>query len=139
MADQLTDDQISEFKEAFSLFDKDGDGPISLSWDLFSLSPPQIGSVSGVLLIFWICYLLIISFWFDGSREPFDFDFRCCFCVWVSCLFLDRSWCLRGFRRFWCWSSMFMVWFLNDIFSLICAAEWCLSFFDSDSPLDPWI
>ena len=26
MADQLTDDQISEFKEAFSLFDKDGDG-----------------------------------------------------------------------------------------------------------------
>jgi hypothetical protein len=34
MADQLTDDQIAEFKEAFSLFDKDGDGnipsPISL-------------------------------------------------------------------------------------------------------------
>ncbi|KAB5560716.1 hypothetical protein DKX38_005673 [Salix brachista] len=26
MADQLTDDQISEFKEAFILFDKDGDG-----------------------------------------------------------------------------------------------------------------
>ena len=26
MADQLSDDQISEFKEAFSLFDKDGDG-----------------------------------------------------------------------------------------------------------------
>ncbi|CAG7865749.1 unnamed protein product [Brassica rapa] len=29
MADQLTDDQISEFKEAFSLFDKDGDGTFS--------------------------------------------------------------------------------------------------------------
>jgi hypothetical protein len=28
MADQLTDDQIAEFKEAFSLFDKDGDGMI---------------------------------------------------------------------------------------------------------------
>ncbi|CAN1337692.1 unnamed protein product [Linum perenne] len=28
MADQLTDDQISEFKEAFSLFDKDGDAII---------------------------------------------------------------------------------------------------------------
>ncbi|CAL9176457.1 unnamed protein product, partial [Musa hybrid cultivar] len=26
MAEQLTDDQIAEFKEAFSLFDKDGDG-----------------------------------------------------------------------------------------------------------------
>ncbi|KAM7515568.1 hypothetical protein LguiA_005151 [Lonicera macranthoides] len=25
MAEELTDDQISEFKEAFSLFDKDGD------------------------------------------------------------------------------------------------------------------
>ncbi|RUS31510.1 calmodulin-1 [Jimgerdemannia flammicorona] len=28
-ADQLTEDQISEFKEAFSLFDKDGDGTIT--------------------------------------------------------------------------------------------------------------
>lgn len=26
MADKLTEEQISEFKEAFSLFDKDGDG-----------------------------------------------------------------------------------------------------------------
>jgi Ca2+-binding EF-hand superfamily protein len=33
MADQLTDDQIAEFKEAFSLFDKDSDGmaPLPLS------------------------------------------------------------------------------------------------------------
>ncbi|XP_073270438.1 calmodulin-7-like [Primulina huaijiensis] len=29
MAEQLTGDQISEFKEAFSLFDKDGDGCIT--------------------------------------------------------------------------------------------------------------
>ncbi|KAE8660347.1 Calmodulin [Hibiscus syriacus] len=29
LADQLTEDQISEFKEAFSLFDKDGDGCIT--------------------------------------------------------------------------------------------------------------
>jgi calmodulin len=26
MVDQLTEEQIAEFKEAFSLFDKDGDG-----------------------------------------------------------------------------------------------------------------
>lgn len=26
MANELTEDQIAEFKEAFSLFDKDGDG-----------------------------------------------------------------------------------------------------------------
>ncbi|KAI5066871.1 hypothetical protein GOP47_0017399 [Adiantum capillus-veneris] len=29
MAEQLSGDQISEFKEAFSLFDKDGDGCIT--------------------------------------------------------------------------------------------------------------
>jgi hypothetical protein len=38
MADQLTDDQIVEFKEAFSFFDMDGDGraplPLSLSLTL---------------------------------------------------------------------------------------------------------
>ena len=28
-AEQLTEDQIAEFKEAFSLFDKDGDGTIT--------------------------------------------------------------------------------------------------------------
>jgi len=29
MAEQLTEEQITEFKEAFSLFDKDGDGTIT--------------------------------------------------------------------------------------------------------------
>ena len=31
MADQLTDEQIAEFKEAFALFDKDGDGMFVMS------------------------------------------------------------------------------------------------------------
>jgi hypothetical protein len=31
MADQLTEEQIAEFKEAFSLFDKDGDGEFRIS------------------------------------------------------------------------------------------------------------
>eukprot|EP00980_Cylindrotheca_fusiformis_P019151 scaffold6486_cov96-Cylindrotheca_fusiformis.AAC.15 len=31
MADQLTEEQIAEFKEAFSLFDKDGDGEFFIS------------------------------------------------------------------------------------------------------------
>jgi len=31
MADQLSEEQIAEFKEAFSLFDKDGDGK-KYSW-----------------------------------------------------------------------------------------------------------
>lgn len=29
MADQLSEEQIAEFKEAFSVFDKDGDGTIT--------------------------------------------------------------------------------------------------------------
>jgi calmodulin len=29
MAAELTDEQIAEFKEAFALFDKDGDGTIT--------------------------------------------------------------------------------------------------------------
>jgi hypothetical protein len=32
MADQLTEEQIAEFKEAFSLFDKDGDGEFLVDW-----------------------------------------------------------------------------------------------------------
>lgn len=34
MADQLTEEQIAEFKEAFSLFDKDGDGEFVSRMDL---------------------------------------------------------------------------------------------------------
>ena len=33
MADQLTEEQIAEFKEAFSLFDKDGDGECLVAAD----------------------------------------------------------------------------------------------------------
>ncbi|CAN7087012.1 unnamed protein product [Brassica oleracea var. botrytis] len=40
MADQLTDEQISEFKEAFSLFDKDGDGSSLLILLSLSLAVP---------------------------------------------------------------------------------------------------
>ena len=49
MADQLTEEQIAEFKEAFSLFDKDGDGTITTKelgtvgyfgniWDIFRVT-----------------------------------------------------------------------------------------------------
>jgi Ca2+-binding EF-hand superfamily protein len=31
MSEQLTEEQIAEFKEAFSLFDKDGDGIVVFS------------------------------------------------------------------------------------------------------------
>jgi len=38
MADQLTEEQIAEFKEAFSLFDKDGDGAYKIVCQVLSLS-----------------------------------------------------------------------------------------------------
>ena len=56
MAEQLTEEQIAEFKEAFALFDKDGDGSITtkvtlflfrnleLSWDLLVRTQPKPNS-----------------------------------------------------------------------------------------------
>lgn len=37
MAEQLTEEQIAEFKEAFSLFDKDGDGMFFSFFFFFTL------------------------------------------------------------------------------------------------------
>jgi hypothetical protein len=58
MADQLTDDQIAEFKEAFSLFDKDGDGTVRSPHTLFlSLSlrvPSDLSSVGGDARRTWL-------------------------------------------------------------------------------------
>ncbi|MFQ6651214.1 hypothetical protein Gotur_022081 [Gossypium turneri] len=51
MADQLTDEQISEFKEAFSLFDKDGDGPLSFSLFFFAL----------LLQYLFVAFILILA------------------------------------------------------------------------------
>jgi Ca2+-binding EF-hand superfamily protein len=42
MADQLTDDQIAEFKEAFSLFDKDGDGKLLRLPSMPPASPSRV-------------------------------------------------------------------------------------------------
>ena len=44
-ADQLTEEQIAEFKEAFSLFDKDGDGTITTK---------ELGTVSSIRLLLGI-------------------------------------------------------------------------------------
>lgn len=38
MAEQYTEEQIAEFKEAFSLFDKDGDGECFLRSEYYGLS-----------------------------------------------------------------------------------------------------
>ena len=48
MADQLTEEQIAEFKEAFSLFDKDGDGTITTK-ELGTVMR-SLGQVSFILL-----------------------------------------------------------------------------------------
>jgi len=38
--EQLSEEQIAEFKEAFSLFDKDGDGTITTKVRVASARPP---------------------------------------------------------------------------------------------------
>lgn len=87
MADQLTDDQIAEFKEAFSLFDKDGDGMI----------PFEIFFVFGIGVFSWfrgflirsgsICAIVVIKFSVnreircvvDKHEISFFFSFRVIF------------------------------------------------------------
>jgi Ca2+-binding EF-hand superfamily protein len=51
MADQLTEEQIAEFKEAFSLFDKDGDGTITTK---------ELGSMNEIIIDAMINYILFI-------------------------------------------------------------------------------
>ncbi len=51
MADQLTEEQIAEFKEAFSLFDKDGDG----KW-------PNFVCLGGLLAVRSFHHLLGVKF-----------------------------------------------------------------------------
>jgi len=54
MADQLTEEQIAEFKEAFSLFDKDGDGTITTK---------ELGTVMRSLPAEWLNF----NFFWDGN------------------------------------------------------------------------
>ena len=51
MADQLTEEQIAEFKEAFSLFDKDGDGTITTK---------ELGTVMRSLPAEWLAFKLFL-------------------------------------------------------------------------------
>jgi hypothetical protein len=57
-ADQLTEEQIAEFKEAFSLFDKDGDGTITTK---------ELGTVSGSLLQSSALWPTVTIFYGSGS------------------------------------------------------------------------
>ena len=70
MADQLTDDQISEFKEAFSLFDKDGDGQI-----LSPLSDVSFFLLLSDLLICWSNVFAVFHMLCPCSGNVLRFDF----------------------------------------------------------------
>ena len=78
-ADQLTEEQIAEFKEAFSLFDKDGDGSITtkeLGTVMRSLNlNPTEAELQDMVSVFFLFYF---TFWFmDGNGiSPFFLCFR---------------------------------------------------------------
>jgi hypothetical protein len=66
MADQLTDDQIAEFKEAFSLFDKDGDGKFKVP--LFSSF--CFRKMACVLVLVLAAAVVVIHVMLDALRLP---------------------------------------------------------------------
>lgn len=91
MAEQLTEDQISEFKEAFSLFDKDGDGLIFLLFISFLIilthTPYKV----------FVCFCLDFGygfFYFHGEFFVSLIDYEYCsgfelatslFLLWIEC------------------------------------------------------
>lgn len=87
MADQLTDEQISEFKEAFSLFDKDGDGA-----KLFFFSPFFVYVLRDFIFanscchrslrVVYFCVFFLIFFFFCSVVDFFFFGSD-----WLLCLF----------------------------------------------------
>lgn len=77
-AEQLTEDQISEFKEAFSLFDKDGDGLIILQNFLHFLSfhtRTYVFFFFTILFGFWIWVIFIFHVGFVCFVD----------CLWKNC------------------------------------------------------
>ena len=77
MADQLTDDQIAEFKEAFSLFDKDGDGLFSQIPFSFSFSFIFFSSFLDLVIHIYFFFLHVSCLYL----LPFCFLFLCLFVI----------------------------------------------------------
>ena len=71
-ADQLTEEQIAEFKEAFSLFDKDGDGTITTK---------ELGTVS---LFYLLTNFLISSVIGLYLSSPLVINYSSCSKFWQS-------------------------------------------------------
>lgn len=88
MADVLTEDQITEFQEAFCLFDKDGDGmfPFPFSFSYPSLCFYVLFFVLGSGLVLWV---ILVSRSFGGMGKFLQFFFL------GSWQWVDR--CSRGF------------------------------------------
>ena len=61
MADQLTEEQIAEFKEAFSLFDKDGDGKLDYFPLNFVCAHALYLSVDGLYVVGRLMVLRLIG------------------------------------------------------------------------------
>lgn len=115
MTDQLTDDQISEFKEAFSLFDKDGDGQFCFIW----LS--SLGFVHPMDLLWLLCSLVNYD-WF------LIFRFELCN-YWFSVRVLE-NWLRNSSRKIMVFILLFRFspyyWIINCWFVSFCAGVYLL-------------
>jgi hypothetical protein len=62
MVEQLTEEQIAEFKEAFSLFDKDGDGTCVFFSYMLADDDACLLASSKVLFVFLLLLLSLLFF-----------------------------------------------------------------------------
>jgi hypothetical protein len=116
MTEQLTEEQIAEFKEAFSLFDKDGDGIVIIStlFDCFFFSVKRRSTVDLFALL-----LLLISKWcvWCSSRRRtiviwvlflFFYYYFFVVCYWHVLLHGKLLWVL--FLQMICWRPKLFPW-----------------------------
>ncbi len=73
MVEQLTEDQIAEFKEAFSLFDKDGDG--TFVFFLISLLMTMLACFIEDFVCVFVAVVIVDFFSFHETRDKSWWNF----------------------------------------------------------------
>ena len=112
MADQLSDDQISEFKEAFSLFDKDGDGLLSSFRFIFLWLLITFDYYAFFHLFFCRSCFLLLWFGFSYDYIMLLLPIRLMLWVYLDLVFdIYMDICVRWSNRMWLvWWKLHEIW-----------------------------